>query len=346
MTDSNKRSILSSLDPKKLELILYPTEQCNFRCTYCYEDFLLGKMSAATIAGIKQLISGRTPNINHLQLSWFGGEPLAAKDVIYEICEHAQRECIQRGVLLTGHLTTNGYFLDVATAARLQSLGQGTYQISLDGYGADHDRTRKLMSGGGTFERIWANLLALRDSDIAFHIMFRIHLTVDNLASIETLAHAMRQQFLHDKRFSVFLKTIENLGNNAADAFKIPLAEREAIQRRIATAFGFEQADSAETTFTKSAAPKVCYAARPNSLAIRADGVVQKCTVLMADEKNRLGNIQADGRLDLDREKMAYWMRGYDSMNLGELKCPAHASAPTAMPARQKVIPIILAESA
>jgi uncharacterized protein len=341
MTDSNKRAILSSLDPKRMELILYPTEQCNFRCTYCYEDFLLGKMSPETIQGIRRLISERIGNIRQLQLSWFGGEPLAAKDVIYEICEHARAECDLHGVHLGGNLTTNGYFLDTETASRLHKLGQDTYQISLDGYGADHDRTRKLMSGGGTFARIWSNLLALRDSDIPFHIMFRIHLTTDNLVSIENLAHEMQREFLHDKRFSVFLKTIENLGSDANHAFTIPQAERDAIYRRMSDAFGFAQAGSAETDFTKSAAPKICYAARPNSLAIRANGVIQKCTVQMSDEQNHLGTIRQDGSMDLDRAKIAYWMRGYDSMDLGELKCPAHR--PATLP--RKTIPIAVVNS-
>jgi uncharacterized protein len=313
-----------------MELILYPTEQCNFRCTYCYEDFLLGKMSPETIQGIRRLISERVGNIRQLQLSWFGGEPLAAKDVIYEICEHARAECERHGVHLGGNLTTNGYFLDTETAARLQELGQDTYQISLDGYGADHDRTRKLMSGGGTFARVWANLLALRDSDIAFHIVLRVHLTTDNLASIEKLAHEMRRELLHDKRFSVFLKTIENLGSDADQG------ERDAIYRRMSAAFGFAEPGSAETDVSKSAAPKICYAARPNSLAIRANGVVQKCTVQMSEDQNRLGTIRQDGSMDLDRAKMAYWMRGYDSMDLGELKCPAHRPAP--LP--RKTIPI------
>lgn len=336
MTDSNQRSILSSLDPKRMELILYPTEQCNFRCTYCYEDFLLGKMSAQTINGIKALIKARISGINHLHLSWFGGEPLTAKDVIYEITEFAQKECDEHQVLLTGNLTTNGYFLDAATARRLHALRQGSYQISLDGFGAAHDKTRKLMSGGATFARIWANMQALRDSDIPFGIMFRIHLTTENLGSIEELAHAMRREFLHDQRFTVFLKNIENLGNNAADVLKIPDDERELILKRISFAFGFHERSSSEATYTKSPAPKICYAAKPNSLAIRADGVIQKCTVLMADEHNRLGTLQADGSMQLDHDKMAFWMRGYDSMNLQELKCPASAPPPGA----RKTIPI------
>lgn len=367
MTDSNRSALLPTLDPRRLELILYPTEQCNFRCTYCYEDFLLGKMPPEVISGVKRLISERVANIQLLEFSWFGGEPLAAKDVMFELCEYAVAACASHGVRLAGQVTTNGYFLDVDTARRLQGYGQGSYQISIDGYGAAHDRTRKLMSGGGTFERIWSNMLALRDSDIQFHILFRIHLTSDNLASMEQLGHVMRKEFLHDSRFAVFLKTIENLGNDAANAIMIPKAEREAAYRRLAVAFGLAPAGAAEAAGappgdaakaggdatgaapatpqpaprSREPLPTVCYAARPNSLAIRANGAVQKCTVMMNDDRNHLGQLGADGKMTLDRGKMAFWMRGYDTLDAGELQCPASTPRPAA--GARKTIPIVAA---
>ena len=40
--------IAAAISPRIQELILLPTEKCNFRCTYCYEDFELGKMSEET----------------------------------------------------------------------------------------------------------------------------------------------------------------------------------------------------------------------------------------------------------------------------------------------------------
>lgn len=338
VADNTRRAIISSLDPRRMELIIYPTEQCNFRCTYCYEDFLLGKMPADVISGINNLISARVSTIRHLEMGWFGGEPLAAKDVIYEICAHAQRECAKHDVHLSGHVTTNGYFLDTDTVATLGGYGQASYQISLDGFGADHDATRKLMSGGPTFQRIWANLQALSASDLAFRIVLRVHLTTDNLDSIERLAHVLRDGLLHDPRFTVFVKPIENLGPDAAHRFTIPPAERDAIMARIHKAFGFPvPLPPMPGQASEPAAPKICYAARPNSLAIRADGTVQKCTVMMADDQNRIGQVRADGALGLDRGKMAYWMRGYDSMDAGELKCPAHQSRPTS----SRTIPIV-----
>jgi len=45
--------LVNSLRTDRLQLILLPTEQCNFRCTYCYEDFAIGRMSDAVVAGVK-----------------------------------------------------------------------------------------------------------------------------------------------------------------------------------------------------------------------------------------------------------------------------------------------------
>lgn len=34
------RKMLRALDNRILKLTVLPTEKCNFRCTYCYEDFV------------------------------------------------------------------------------------------------------------------------------------------------------------------------------------------------------------------------------------------------------------------------------------------------------------------
>jgi uncharacterized protein len=58
-TRFTKEQIGNCLSNKVQELTLFPTEKCNFRCTYCYEDFLIGKMPKKVIEGVKNLIRSR-----------------------------------------------------------------------------------------------------------------------------------------------------------------------------------------------------------------------------------------------------------------------------------------------
>src|SRR6185295_15549838 len=58
-----------------LELFLLPSEDCNFRCRYCYESFARGTMAPEVRAGVRKLIEKRIAGLNRLSIAWFGGEP-------------------------------------------------------------------------------------------------------------------------------------------------------------------------------------------------------------------------------------------------------------------------------
>ena len=95
-----------------LNLIILPTEACNFRCTYCYETFENKKMPRPVVNGIKSLIDRRGEDLDRLDVSWFGGEPLLALDVITEISKHALDAAKTEGFTFGSGMTTNGYFLN------------------------------------------------------------------------------------------------------------------------------------------------------------------------------------------------------------------------------------------
>jgi uncharacterized protein len=66
----------------------------------------------------------------------------------------------------------------------------------------------------------------------------------------------------------------------------------------------------------------ICYAAKPNSLLIRANGRISKCTVALNDEFNHIGEIHQDGSLTIDNQKLYPWLRGFSTMNHKDLQCP------------------------
>src|SRR6266850_5496840 len=138
-----QEELVASFDNDRLHLILLPTEQCNFRCTYCYEDFSIGRMGPETIQGVKRLIDRRLDSLRSLSVAWFGGEPLLARGVIEEISEHIVHALGERPDLhYYADMTTNGYLLDTPAVERLAELGISSYQISLDGPEDLHDQTR------------------------------------------------------------------------------------------------------------------------------------------------------------------------------------------------------------
>lgn len=322
MTFPSIAHIKSSLSPRQFQLIVLPTEQCNFRCDYCYEDFSIGRMSPQTVAAVKAFVSQRARELDALKIEWFGGEPLAAKDIVFEISRHAQQVCRENNVTFNGSTTTNGYFLSTSVAAEMACLGQTRYQITLDGDKDCHDRTRKLASGGPTFERIWANLIGLRDSSLPIMVQLRLHLTDGNFDSMQQLATRLRDEFLKDSRFSTLIRSVENLGGT--NAVRIKPLSRDESARRAKEINEILYSDDGTIPPAPKAPLSICYASRPNSIVIRANGKVQKCTVALDSEDNTVGHLDARGAINLDPRRMQLWMRGYASGDESELKCPAH----------------------
>lgn len=310
-----------ALTPTHLELIIFPTEQCNFRCSYCYEDFEIGRMSEDTISGVKALISHRAKDLRTFRLSWFGGEPLLAKDVIFDVSSHAKSECEKNGVnCLPGSVTTNGYALSLPVLKDLLALGQSVFQISLDGFGEDHDTTRKLVSGRGTFERIWKNLLDLQRSDEDYSALLRLHLTPDNLCSIERLIEELKRVFLPDKRFSFVFKEVSNFGGSGCSELRtLKKSETESIISRLShQLYGALPPDRTNDDIY------ICYAAKPNSLLIRANGSIGKCTVALSDPRNNVGRLNKGGTLMIDHAALSPWLRGFKTIDPKTLSCPIH----------------------
>lgn len=313
-----KTEILAEcLNNNNLSLTLMPTEQCNFRCTYCYEDFSIGRMNNEVIRGIKNLLSIRIPEVKNINIEWFGGEPLSAKDIVYEISEHIQNEIKGREIHYSAGMTTNGFRLTQNTFRKLLSKGVKSYQISLDGPEKIHDKTRLRIDGSGSFQVIWNNLLALKEIEDDFYITLRIHVTPENYTYLKELCDLINTNFSNDKRFGIFFKCIENLGGSNGGTFDVLRGEqRKQILEELHSISGINNTES------NSEKPYVCYASKPNHLVIRANGSIAKCTVVFNDKRNNLGKINSDGTLDINGEKMSLWTRGLNTFNLSELHCP------------------------
>ncbi len=321
-TDNFYRAKLAS--DKFFQLIIFPTERCNFRCKYCYEDFSIGRMKRETIVGIKALLEKRCTDLNYLDISWFGGEPLTAKDIVLEISEYATMLAHKNLQLnYQGYMTTNGYFLDINTVNALAKVGVKHYQISLDGPRDVHNKSRIRADGNGTYDQIWGNLINIRDSSVPVSVILRIHFTADTFKLLDPLLEDIRNEFLYDPRFSIFFKTIEHLGGPNDASINIFSSQKQAqdVINLLKTKL-YQDTDLVPPKLYLESESYVCYAARPISLVIRANGDIGKCTVALNDERNKMGSIQEDGSLKLIPGRLAPWVRGIKTLDPTELRCP------------------------
>lgn len=321
-TDFKKKFVLASSEGH-LYLTLLPTEKCNFRCTYCYEDFELGKMSDDTIHGIKNLLNKAAPTLKNLMISWFGGEPTLNKKAIVEISEHIVELQKQYGFKYSSHMTTNAYLIDRDMMEQFVSLGINDFQITLDGDKETHDTTRVQINGKGSFDVIWGNLLSYRDIDANFTVMLRLHVTDQNREAMFRLCKMIKTEFDGDPRYTTCIEQIRNLGDgvDSSDAKQyLPDNAKDRVTEMK------ELMDDVMDERIKSGDrgnPYICYAAMPRQILIRSDGTVGKCTVMLTDPRNHLGKLDRDGNYDLDGEKYELWTRGFVSLDKMEISCPA-----------------------
>ena len=318
-----KKNYVLASSEGHLYLTILPTEKCNFRCVYCYEDFELGKMSADTVEGIKNLLNKAAPTLKNLMISWFGGEPtLNAKGMI-EICSHVRKLQETYDFKYSSHATTNGYLIDEKLFREFIDVGINDYQITLDGDKDCHDTTRLQMNGKGSFDVIWSNLLAYRATELDFTIMLRLHVTRQNTESMWRLVNKMEQEFGNDSRYTYIIEEIKDLGDGVETADAVSYIAPNVDERVNDIKAIVEKKIDKRSKLVSSDNAYICYAAMPRQILIRADGRIGKCTVMLGDDRNNLGRLNRDGTYELDGEKFELWTRGFANLDEIDMGCPA-----------------------
>lgn len=302
----------------RLRLILLPTEACNLRCVYCYERFEPKRMGRDVAQSIVNLIQARAPELSDLTITWFGGEPLLALDTIRFVMAEASRIIRFSPVgnpRFSSDISTNGIRLNLPTMTELVTLGVREYQITLDGSRDEHDRLRVTRKGRGTFDDVYANIVAAHRSALPFAMLVRIHSNARNEASIQRLLADLSRELAGDVRFRVFIRKLSRWGGPNDDI--LPTSDdTEAVARlrRLANELGLKN-------YTVDLS-QPCYAAELNSFVIRSDGRVGKCTHALYDSRNDVGRINSDGKLMFDTERLFQWTSGLFSGSTAAVQCP------------------------
>lgn len=294
-----------------LELILLASEDCNFRCVYCYEKFERGTMAPETREGIKRLVEKRAPQLSRVSLSWFGGEPLYGWEAIADLEPALNGFAKHYGFALGQNMTTNGYLLTEEHATRLLEWGCRKYQITVDGLAEEHDCKRVGRDGSPTYHVILDNLRSLAQRKTDFKVDLRVNFDRANFHRLGQFIETISEDFGGDERFEMHFRPVGRWGGENDDALDIcGVSERKDmlrdLQKKAAQAgLGHEGGITQLASFGSS----VCYAARPYNLIVGATGKLMKCTVVLYEmEENVVGQLNPDGTVELRDEHMAHWV--------------------------------------
>lgn len=294
-----------------LQLVLLTTEDCNFRCAYCYGKFPPGVMPSSVRAGVRKAVESRLSQLTQLDIGWYGGEPLLGWEVIEELAPFFLERATAAGVSYTSRITTNGYLLTSNVARKLLDWRILSYQITLDGLPETHNKSRPLRDGSPTFQRILENLAAMAEFVDPFSVRLRVNFDQENVGTLDQFMDLIRERLQGDPRFQIAFHAVGRWGGPNDATLPIIAKPQIAANQRLLR----QQARSAcipyESAIKLTSLGGICYAAQPTSFRIGADGRVMKCANKAPASLDVVGRVTEENGLELNEAKHHLWEYPY-----------------------------------
>lgn len=293
-----------------LSLTVMPTEKCNFRCKYCYENYQNDKMSKQVQLNLLKYIQKHIKEYTALHIGWFGGEPLLAYDTILELSSKIKQICANAGRMYTASITTNGYLLTPERISRLLDSNVFFYQITLDGLENRHNFQRPLINGGETYDVIINNLMQIKqikfNNHIIPNIMIRMNFLDNMKEDIDEIIEFYGKNFTDSSIFNFIFREVGDYGGEKVKEIKGNLIHDDLLCNLYSHIYNSEYNFNISNQIRMlGPGNMMCYAAKKNSYVIGSDGSVYKCTVDFNNSK--IGKLGSNGDLDIDKYRDKQW---------------------------------------
>lgn len=281
-------------------LTINPTQDCNFKCWYCYENHLKSKMSEDIQSRIKLFIRKELQrrDLEYFFLNWFGGEPLLYfNEVVYPLSIYVKNATKEHNVPFSNSMTTNGYLLTEEVARKCKEIDLDLLQVTLDGDRNIHNRVRN-DKGKPSFDVILKNCIYFLQINEKAFVVLRVNYTTHSIVGMnyaEILSFIPQEIRSRMKvQFQRVWQTYDKEGNDLN--VKQSLKENQERLR----ASGFAYSSNIQYSLYKGF---VCYADKRHYANINYDGQVYRCTAQDYKPENSLGCISENGDIIWKDEK-------------------------------------------
>ncbi len=275
------------------KILIYATNACNFRCTYCEQKHITKTLTDEVIEQILKTIKNVAKKSKKVKIDWFGGEPVLEYKKMFYVLEKANQICASEGSSIYSTVTTNGYLLTDEILNNMKKLNIKSMQITVDGNHQSHDAKRKLADGRGTFFKVMQNINKALRYDI--NITLRINVDEENITNISEVLDGIDE----DYRTHVFV-SISNVFQN-----KEMLSTYTLLRKAISMGY---KVIGRENSYIH------CHACQKNAIVIDTDGSVLLCSNTDSDEK-RMGYLDIDGNVRIERLSDYYKLKSISALD-------------------------------
>ncbi len=287
-------------DSAMVRLVIAPTLACNFACTYCFEQldksqsrkggqnvFMPDDIKQDLLKYIEKVVKTK----KDVFVTWYGGEPLLAKETIFDLSQKIIAITEENKVGYSAGIITNGYLLskDSGIVQKLKKNRIKFIHITLDGPREVHNSRRMLKGNNGpTFDRILEGIKLLKANNIEIYI--RINIDLSNFDNISRLLDVLEDNDLKD--IFVYLGQVipYTAGCKSYESSCVLTEEFSIINQAFYENLRLRGFESGRTSFYPRIA-RACDANRTNAFVLDPDGDMYKCWTEIGNKTASIGRI-------------------------------------------------------
>jgi uncharacterized protein len=178
-------------------LSLFVTERCNLRCDYCFLDHGSDRqISWQTAQRAVEFLIEQSGDQKHLRLSFWGGEPLLAGQLLRQVADYATTRAENTGKRIHYSIPTNCTTLSEDALALIRAHDM-RISLSIDGTSTSQS-LRKTINGDSSYFTVLVNLERIQKSGMNHLVRVRKTITPKTVANLHRdvmffVDHGLRQ---------------------------------------------------------------------------------------------------------------------------------------------------------
>jgi possible arylsulfatase regulator len=307
--DAKVQFLNSAYSPDAFTIMIAPTTGCNFDCPYCFEPKKNPKSISKEVEDkIIEYINNQE-DIDKLNLTWYGGEPLLILNEIERIYDRIINETSKT---VNSHtMVSNGYLLNEKAIAFMERSKMDRIQITLDGIESNHNKTRSLrLTNEPTFKTITKNIENLAKRLPEIRISLRVNINKTNYHDFIDI-YRLYNQDTWQKNIFVYPGIIRE---DTAD--KCSLCHNSYSSNELLDLYKIFSDEGINVDFMPRFSGKGCMIQKSRSFIIGPEGELYKCWNDVSDPDKIIGSIMDD-----DRRNYTTLMSYMNELNPFDDKC-------------------------